>query len=78
MDTVEQLRIPGPLGYRIDLDKVTARLEALLKSLAVDARSLDREASRRMRDAASQISYLARLQEQALARNGRAFQAAAH
>ena len=40
--------------------------------------SLDREASRRMRDAASQITYLARLQEQALARNGRAFQAAAH
>src|SRR5437588_2862679 len=37
MDTVEQLRIPGPLGYRIDLDKVTAKLEALLKSLAVDA-----------------------------------------
>jgi len=77
MDTVEQLRIPGPLGYRIDLDKVTAKLEAL-KSLAVDARSLDGEASRRMRDAASQITYLARLQEQALARNGRAFQAAAH
>ena len=78
MDTVEQLRIPGQLGYRIDLDKVTAKLEALLKSLAVDARSLDGEASRRMRDAASQITYLARLQEQALARNGRAFQAAAH
>jgi hypothetical protein len=68
--TNEQLRIPAPGGYRIDLDKVTAKLEGLVAQLAADARALDRHAARRMRDTASQIAYLARLQEQALARNG--------
>jgi hypothetical protein len=74
MDTVDQLRIPGALGYRIDLEQVRARLDVLVRSLAADARSLDRAAARRLRESASQLAYLARLQEQALARNGRAFQ----
>jgi hypothetical protein len=68
--TNDQLRIPSALGYRIDLDKVTAKLEALLGQLAADVRALDREAARRMTETASQVAYLARLQEQALARNG--------
>jgi hypothetical protein len=69
-------RIPTPLGSRIDLDKVSARLDALLESLLADARSPQRDAPRRMRDAALEVAYLARLKAEALGRNGRALQAA--
>jgi hypothetical protein len=70
------LRIPSPLGSRIDLEKVSARLEVLLESLQTDARSPQRDAPRRMRDAALEVAYLARLKAEALGRNGAAFHAA--
>ena len=69
-------RIVTPLGSRIDLDKVSARLDVLLESLLGDARSPHRDAPQRMREAALEIAYLARLKAEALGRNGQALQAA--
>jgi hypothetical protein len=69
-------RIPTPLGPRIDLDKVEARLDALLASLLEHARSARPEASKRVCEAALEIAYLARLKGEALGRNGLALQAA--
>ena len=74
MDT--GFRITTPLGSRIDLDKVSERLDVLLDSLLGEARSTHRGAPQRMREAALEIAYLARLKAEALARNGRALQAA--
>ena len=68
-------RILTPLGTRIDLEKVNANLDVLLEALRADAGSPEGDAPHRMREAALQIACLARLKAEALARNGRAFQA---
>ena len=64
------LRIPCPIGYRIDTEKVRARIHDLVQIVAANAGRLDRQAIRQTGAAAAQIGYLTRLQEQALARNG--------